>query len=626
MITTEEREYLVSSISELLSEYDYKYTEQAIGEIVDKWAEQKATLIEGFKKHPNYVKGQFMISFKQKYERGINISASNSFGRWIIDYPACEYRDNIPEEIKNRKKGTGDHILPWDLWYFFEGLGSYATQFISEETAAKINEMIPGFRVRKGQKTNKVVNKICIYLGYDKHPDYNREYAKYSDSLNPATFERRTVLSVNPLDYLTMSFGNSWASCHTIDKKNKRNMPNSYEGMYSSGTMSYMLDGTSMVFYTIDNSDDEIECWTQPKINRQMFHYGEEKLIQGRLYPQDNDSCSEEYATYRNIAQSIVATIFDFPNLWTLKTGTNNASEYVKSLGTHYRDYYYYNNCSISRIKGSENEREITVGSKPVCIRCGNEHGYESTIDCCIYPRCKHCGKRMYEGDAITIDGEIYCSDCVYYCDDCKTYHVGKGRKITRYGICVCDNCLNNYVKCESCGKYERRDKVMEINGHVYCGCCVTYCPICETYHANDVTFIKSENRKVCNKCRDKHYVRCRHCGRYEKKENMIELDGHMYCNKCVWPCKHCGKYHPSYALWYVGSEHADVCEACIRKYYEVCERRNAFVRKEHSVEIGGLPFCERCADRILYEDDENLYNDYYHYYNYGHRWNDDLD
>jgi hypothetical protein len=200
------------------------------------------------------------------------------------------------------------------------------------------------------------MNKLFTYLGYNKHPDYNREFAKYADALNPLVIKRHTILSLNPLDYLTMSFGNSWASCHTIDKENKRNMPNSYQGQYSSGTMSYMLDATSMVFYTVDKSYEGIEYWTQPKINRQMFHYAEDKLVQGRLYPQDNDGCQNEYTGYRNLVQEIIAQVLEVPNLWSLKIGTNAAGRYIYTRGTHYADYCYYDNCSLSTLKGSENE------------------------------------------------------------------------------------------------------------------------------------------------------------------------------------------------------------------------------------------------------------------------------
>ena len=72
IITMEERNYLLESMGGLLVEYDYKYTEDALSEIIDEWSHQKAGLIDAFKKHPNYMEGKFMIAFDADYERSIN--------------------------------------------------------------------------------------------------------------------------------------------------------------------------------------------------------------------------------------------------------------------------------------------------------------------------------------------------------------------------------------------------------------------------------------------------------------------------------------------------------------------------------------------------------------------------
>lgn len=307
---------------------------------------------------------------------------------------------------------------------FVFDLPTNTAQYIDDEIVAKLDEICPSIHAHKGQKMSRVVNKLLSYIGYDKLPDYNRMFAKYADALNPLQITRHTVLSVNPLDYLTMSFGNSWASCHTIDKENKRGMPNSYEGMYSSGTVSYMLDSPSMVFYTVDASYDGNEFWNEPKINRQMFHWGEDKLIQGRLYPQDNDGNNSVYTPYREIVQSIMSELFGFTNLWTASRGTGASAKYVVSEGTHYKDYECYDNCTLSRPKGNENENDITIGHDPICIDCGEEHDEQDNISCCANKLfCAHCGSRIDRDDVRWIDGEPYCIDCTFWCDRCKEYH-----------------------------------------------------------------------------------------------------------------------------------------------------------------------------------------------------------
>lgn len=503
IITMEERNYLLDNMECLLDEYDYKYTTDALSEIIDEWSSQKAGLIEAFKKHPNYVKGKFMIAFDADYERTIDKHASNAFTTWLM-ISMRDIKDNFPQEVKDRTD-YGDY-LPWGIFRFIDNLYKYAERCVSEETARHLNEICPEIHAHAGQKTSRVVNKLLCYLGFDKVDGYNREFAKYADSLSPLTIKRHTVLSLNPLDYLTMSFGNSWASCHTIDKKNKRRMPNNYSGCYSSGTISYMLDPSSMVLYTVDAAYNGNEYWTQPKINRQMFHYGEEKLVQARLYPQDNDGADSVYTPYRNIVQDIISTIFGFPNLWTLSKGTESASRYISSYGTHYRDYYHYSNCSLSRVKGSENDDNIIVGARPICVNCGERHGNETNINCCGYARCADCGCQLDEEDVIEIDGETYCCNCCHWCDRCDQYVHEDTTWIEGYGN-VCADCLErDFMHCEICDNYERED---------------------------EMTWIECEDRYVCYTCLGRYYSYCEDCGEYYPDDEMQIYGDYHLCEDC---------------------------------------------------------------------------------------------
>lgn len=514
ILTFVEREYLHKSITDLLKEYNYEYTHDAVDTIISTWEENKQSLIEAFKKHPNYLEGKFMIAFDHNYDRKIDTDASTKFSSWLLNIngPMATLVDALPEEIQQKRKEDECTYLPMDIFVFFEELKCIAARVISKETAERINEFAPAVHAHEGQKTSRVINKLCTYLGYHKHADYNREFAKYADSLSPLTIKRHTILSINPLDYLTMSFGNSWASCHTIDKENKRGMPNDYSGCYSSGTISYMLDSTSMVFYTVDADYNGNEYWNEPKINRQMFHWGQEKLIQSRLYPQDNDGCDEVYAPYRNIVQDIISKIFDFPNLWSLTKGISAAGRYIDSKGTHYRDYHNFNNCSLSRIKGSENEFFITVGHAPICVECGESHSNAECINCCSYGerKCSCCGCYVDDYDVRWVDGDPYCEDCASYCDCCDEYHTGESTYVYNrhgWGIYVCECCRDEYYRyCESCGEY---------------------------VHEDNARWIESEDAYVCNSCFEDEYFTCPECGEYFHEDNGYMHDGTYYCEDC---------------------------------------------------------------------------------------------
>lgn len=512
IITEEERYVLLNDMEQLLSEYDYKFTGYALNKIIDTWANNKRDLIAAFKKHPNYLEGKFMIVFSHDFNRKIDMRALCDFFNWVMYTAAEPVREFMPTEMKDYVSSHGSKY-PDNVFNMFYHLSATADQYMSEETAEMFNGINPEFHARAGQKTSRMVNKFCTYVGLNHLPDYNREFAKYADALNPLTITRHTVLSVNPLDYLTMSFGNSWASCHTIDKRNKRGMPNSYEGMYSSGTISYMLDSPSMVFYTVDASYNGNDFWNEPKINRQMFHWGEEKLVQGRLYPQDNDGDNSVYTPYREIVQKVMSELFSLPNYWTVSKGTDAAGKFINSDGTHYRDYDNYSNCTLSRPKGSENDRCITVGHDPICIECGNEHDTENCISCCSKPSeyyCSECGEPIDDDDVIWINDEPYCRDCVTWCDECESYFVGEGTTVVNgygYTITVCDDCIDRY----------------------------TCCDCCDEYHPSEMTYwIDVDCESVCGDCFSDYYGTCEDCGEYYKLKDLEDHNGNLLCPSCL--------------------------------------------------------------------------------------------
>ena len=521
IITTQEREYLLRKMKSKLDDYDYYWTTPALLSIIDTWAANNESLIKAFKKHPNYLEGKFMIAFDVDYDREINKKESYNFSQWLRYNVMIPMKENLPEEIKEKLENEieeyensksewlalqHNEVLPNALFNFLGYLSDYAERTISEETAKMLDGVAPNAHIHAGMKTSRAVNKLCTYLGYNKAEEYNKRYAAYADSLSPLKIKRHTILSINPLDYLTMSIGNSWTSCHSIETSGRE------RGCYSSGTISYMLDGTSMVFYTIDASYNGDEYFEEPKIVRQMFFYGEEKLIQSRLYPQSNDhNARESYDAYRAIVQKIMSEIFEFPNLWTLKRGFEAAGGYICSQGTHYRDYNSFDNCTLSRIQGSENGNYITVGHAPICIECGYEHDTSDNINCCrengdgYY--CTDCGEWVNADDVCWVGDDPYCNYCVHWCDCCESYVTGDVTYIEGEYRYVCEDCLDEYyVYCDECDNYVDRE---------------------------DARYIDEENVTVCSYCEEHYYATCQECGETYHIDHLTFEDGCYYCDTC---------------------------------------------------------------------------------------------
>lgn len=506
VLTQEEHDAILRNMEDLLDRYDYIYEEDALNTIIKTWAMQKEDLITHFKLHPNYLEGKFMIVFNHDYDREVDFSAGYRFLNWL----KCQIE---------KSEATNEMIYALDsiniLLYAHK-------KTVPDALATTIPE---SFHIHSGMKTTRAVNKICVSVGLDqihqyvtndvtgrtKDIGYNFEFAKLSDAYSPLSIVRHTVLSINPLDYLTMSFGNSWASCHTIDKENRRGGANNYQGCYSSGTISYMLDQTSMVLYTVDADYSGDEFWNQDKIIRQMFHWGEEKLIQGRLYPQSNDGHSDVYRPYREIVQKLVSEMWDFPNRWTVSKGTAAAGKYITSYGTNYQDYSHYDDCTLSRVRDSNNESYIIVGEEPICIYCGEEHNFEENISCCGGRVCESCGCVLRENEIVWLDDIPYCEDCVSECGSCGEYFRNEDlvEAINYLGeeILVCSDCADRYYgECVECGMLHDLD----------CMC---------TVHDN----------YVCDDCLEDLYSQCYDCEEYEYNCDVVrdEVDGRCRCRSC---------------------------------------------------------------------------------------------
>lgn len=346
------------------------------------------------------------------------------------------------------------------IYYLFALEMDETPNILGEERTQKINNFLAnaGLKTRAvvGQRVNKFVGKILKELGMnhivdrqtvewvddngevhqrEKDMGYNYYYALLGDSINPLEYEREIVISIMPIDFWTMSFGYKWASCHTIDKTNRRrNGSDNYQGCYSGGTESYMLDSSSVIMYVRPTDaqikemrEEDMAMEMQSKFKRCIFYLGEDKLIQSRVYPDGRDGGEEGLAAQlRAIMQKTIADLYETPNMWTIKKGTYACESEITtaSMATHYADYAHYDDCNVSylrRINGDLNHNRITVGASPICPSCGSIHSQEEwiTCECCcdddnIY-NCDRCGDRFN----IERDSYIYTGDGYYCCEGC---------------------------------------------------------------------------------------------------------------------------------------------------------------------------------------------------------------
>lgn len=108
------RNALLENMKDLLDEYDYQYTEEAL----NTWATNKADLITAFKKHPNYLEGKFMIVFSHNFDRNVDVREIVNFKDWLIDLGiTMAVREFMPEDMRNHVIDYG-RKLPSEIFRF----------------------------------------------------------------------------------------------------------------------------------------------------------------------------------------------------------------------------------------------------------------------------------------------------------------------------------------------------------------------------------------------------------------------------------------------------------------------------------------------------------------------------
>lgn len=396
---------LVDDIMALLKKNKWRCSEHGVCTLLEEYFTNKSGLIEMLQKSDNYV-GDMRIVKIHGFERDRNANDVNVF--------CCTFSDNVEAKkviLKNTDsngKTITDYITTnikkfnvneLEKESFIEKLNCFhnnITKFDSngntKESAAEYSNFVniidrfrnicsstldsesvnniksasdnQNIKVAPGMKTSRAFNHVCNVYKVDSAEKYNKLFTCYADMMSDLKRQLQYVISVNPYDYLAMSLGNSWSSCHSI----------ATHGGWCGGTLSYMLDSTSIITFCVNKWDD---VQTAPKVYRNMFHYGENMLMQSRVYPQGNDGNTDLYKVFRELMQEEMTAMLDIrDNKWEVYTGPRVCQNATTSVGSHYKDYNSNRACNISvpveKINVvSINTGDLHVGHTGICVSCG---------------------------------------------------------------------------------------------------------------------------------------------------------------------------------------------------------------------------------------------------------------
>lgn len=420
-------EKLKNAFYEVMYKYQKSFGERGVMKNLNAWAAAKDKLLALLRLHPNWDEAAKAVVIEFSEGRGIE--------------------PDVVDEIAFIMRGLAEEVIPKDrrgafLIAFNAAVSEYSGT-LSEETLHVIREN-GDIKCATGQKTSRIIGKLCRKFGVDHHAQYNRVFAQLSDALNPLQIQKTAVLSVHPCDFLEMSSrSNTWTSCHNLET-----------GSYQGGALSYMTDSVSMIFFTVDPEVKD-HFYRAPRRTRQMFFYQDQTLFQSRLYPDDS---AEMMKQNRSIVQKIISTCLGVPNIWKLKTKRDELSECVESAegSAQYPDYDFQGNLSF--LKGAEIRDKFIIGTKPICVCCGEKKSLrERSLKCSCAEQvvCQDCGRTLPREQTRYLDGAFHCSSCLHICAVCgNVIHDTMYPAFDRRGnaVEICFDCYNASLEpCAAC-------------------------------------------------------------------------------------------------------------------------------------------------------------------------------
>lgn len=261
-----------------------------------------------------------------------------------------------------------------------------------------------------------------------------------------------------------------------------------------------------------------------------------------------------------------------------------------------------------------------------VCVECGEVHdvrrrmrGSEICRPCFDekYQRCLNCRTVHLKENSVRVDGLALCPDCIErnttICSECGERHLTNHLKRrsgkylcdccmdTLYPIChicrdrhvrantsdielhdgsmisVCSKCGKERIsECSHCGGNIVLDSITRwatIDGNCVCSQCLSdlyqYCSECDTWHPNDVPFVKINlTKSICESCLTEKYQLCDHCGIYHRKRHVIAIGSKNLCENCydtLYPrCYFCGGRSLGEVFQKIGERHC--CSTCYER------------------------------------------------------------
>lgn len=305
------------------------------------------------------------------------------------------------------------------------------------------------YKVSNGCKISKALGKISNGFGIKNFEEFR---IGYSQLLNQKKLTGNLVLSIHPIDYMTMSDNDcGWDSCMSWVR----------EGEYRQGTVEMMNSPMVVVAYLKANKDMDFEGipWGNKKW-RQLFIVHEDVIVGIKEYPYYNNQLVETSLKWlKELAEQNLGRKYQKPTWIINEEAENKASNYEEKFAFRFLTDIMYNDFGCT--PHGKHYMAVAEEIEPTSIQSDSWSADKYiAINYSGKNQCMVCGAYNTE---FAQDSSLACLDCeeIYVCDNCQEPSTSL---IEVNGRFLCGYCYEHYTsECEVCGSTVYNDDALNL-------------------------------------------------------------------------------------------------------------------------------------------------------------------
>lgn len=412
-VIPENERYLIDSYINECAEVNSN--RESLDYILRIWAKNKEKLY-GFLGNQLQIKKKIEYTMPKEtlVDNMRNLFANDSqFNSIYVKFREWFKSENIPLDIKENV------CLLREIFSYYTFADNYVNMFCYNNP---IKIQVPSGKIitiQDGAKPIRIISKIAKEFNIltDEEIEYIR--IKHSQVLNQKTIKGTLVLSIHPLDYMTMSDNASgWSSCMSWQEG----------GCYRRGTVEMMNSENVVVAYI--EGEQPMKIWTPEgtkewnnKKWRQLFVVNDEIISSVKSYPYFNEELTISALEWLSDLLEVNGGInfckhnFIFGDRDIYDAHFSN--DYSFNFYTHDMYNDFFTTTHYARVSDPEvTYYEIEYSGPTECMNCGSINSYfdddDAVLLCCedCYEseHCDCCGCRNI--DLYELDGSYYCDEC----------------------------------------------------------------------------------------------------------------------------------------------------------------------------------------------------------------------